>query len=54
MESISLEDPSFTADGYISLAILYAAFAVANWLAPSVISVLGPKWTMVIAVVPYL
>ena len=53
LESIKADDPSFTADGYTSLAIIYAAFAVANWIAPSVVSVLSPKWTMVIGAAPY-
>ncbi|CAG0922705.1 unnamed protein product [Notodromas monacha] len=53
LESIRAEDPSFTADGYVSLAIIYAAFSVANWIAPSVISVVSPKWTMVIGASPY-
>jgi hypothetical protein len=53
MESIKAEDPSFNADGYTSLAIIYAAFALANWIAPSVVSVISPKWTMVIGAAPY-
>lgn len=37
------EDPTFTADAYTSLAIIYAVFATCNWLAPSFISVTGPR-----------
>ncbi|XP_077269145.1 UNC93-like protein MFSD11 [Temnothorax americanus] len=33
----------FKADAYISLAIIYAVFATCNWLAPSYISVTGPR-----------
>ena len=54
MESIREENLAFTADGYTALAILYATFSVTNWVAPSVIAVVGPKWTMAISVVPYL
>ncbi|XP_077979841.1 UNC93-like protein MFSD11 [Glandiceps talaboti] len=44
---------NFTGSGYTSLAIIYAVFALSNWGAPSVVSVLGPKWSMVIAGVTY-
>lgn len=43
LESIAADDPSFHADGYTSLAIIYAVFATCNWLAPSFISVTGPR-----------
>lgn len=49
IDSVKLEDPSFTGDGYISLAIIYAVCAVANWFAPSFISVTGPKYAIIIA-----
>ncbi|XP_034939334.1 UNC93-like protein MFSD11 [Chelonus insularis] len=41
--SIKNEDPSFDGDGYTSLAIIYAALAICNWLAPSFISMTGPR-----------
>ena len=43
LTSIQHEDPSFNADAYISLAIIYGVFATCNWLAPSYISVTGPR-----------
>jgi hypothetical protein len=45
---------TFTGDGFISLATIYAVFAASNWGAPSVVSVLGPKVSMMVGGVPYL
>ncbi|KRT85162.1 membrane transporter, partial [Oryctes borbonicus] len=53
LENISEEDPDFNGDGYTSLAIIYAVFAVLNWSAPSVISMIGPKFAMVFGAVTY-
>uniref|UniRef100_A0A8D8W830 UNC93-like protein MFSD11 n=2 Tax=Cacopsylla melanoneura TaxID=428564 RepID=A0A8D8W830_9HEMI len=53
LDSIRKDDPSFTGDGYISLAVLYAVFAVCNWGAPSFISVAGPRLSMVIGSLCY-
>eukprot|EP00058_Branchiostoma_floridae_P021505 XP_002606995.1 hypothetical protein BRAFLDRAFT_260130 [Branchiostoma floridae] len=39
--------------GYVSLAIIYSVFALANWGAPSVVSVFGPRCSMVIGAVMY-
>jgi len=36
-----------------SLAIIYIVFAFANWLAPSVVSLIGPKYSMVVGGVAY-
>ena len=36
--------PGFTGDGYVANAILYSTFAVSNFLAPWVISIVGPKY----------
>lgn len=44
---------TFKGDGYTSLAILYMIFAFANWLAPSVVSILGAKYTMVVGGLTY-
>lgn len=33
---------------HFSLAIIYAVFAASNWAVPSVISLTGPKYAMVI------
>lgn len=43
LKSIHAEDSSYNADAYISLAIIYGVFATCNWLAPSYISVTGPR-----------
>ena len=34
----------FTGDGYVANAVLYATFAMSNFLAPSVISLIGPRY----------
>nr|CAD7442538.1 unnamed protein product [Timema bartmani] len=36
-----------------SLAVIYAVFAVCNWLAPSIISLTGPKVAMLVGAVTY-
>ena len=36
--------PGFTGDGYVANAILYSTFAVSNFLAPWLISIIGPKY----------
>ena len=36
--------PGFTGDGYVANAILYSTFAISNFLAPWVISIIGPKY----------
>ncbi|XP_076377988.1 UNC93-like protein MFSD11 isoform X1 [Megalopta genalis] len=43
LQSIMDEDHSFTGDAYTSLSIIYAVFATCNWLAPSYISITGPR-----------
>ena len=43
----------FHGNGYTSLAIIYIAFACANWLAPSVVSLIGPKYSMVVGGITY-
>jgi hypothetical protein len=53
LDSIRQDDNSFEGDGYTSLAVIYAVFAVCNWLAPSIISVAGPRLTMIIGAVTY-
>uniref|UniRef100_A0A1B6FCW5 UNC93-like protein MFSD11 n=1 Tax=Cuerna arida TaxID=1464854 RepID=A0A1B6FCW5_9HEMI len=53
LESIHKEDPTFTGNGYTSLAIIYSVFAVCNWLSPSMISVLGPRLTMFVGGIIY-
>jgi hypothetical protein len=53
LDSIHDDDPSFVGDGYTSLAVIYAVFALCNWFAPSVISLTGPKIAMLIGAVTY-
>jgi len=53
LRSISEEIPSFTADAFISTGIIYAVFALANWITPSIITIIGPKYTMIIGAVFY-
>ncbi|CAH1793783.1 unnamed protein product [Owenia fusiformis] len=45
---------TFTGDGYTSLAIIYLTFAGANWAAPSIVAVCGPKISMVMGGAAYL
>ncbi|XP_054283859.1 UNC93-like protein MFSD11 isoform X3 [Macrosteles quadrilineatus] len=54
LDSITRDDPTFTGNGYTSLAIIYTVFALCNWLAPSLISVLGPRVTMLLGGIIYL
>lgn len=48
-----MDDPTFTGDGYVSLAIIYGVFALCNWIAPPVISLTGPRGAMLIGAVAY-
>ncbi|XP_043280525.1 UNC93-like protein MFSD11 [Venturia canescens] len=43
LQSITEDDPSFVGTGFTSLAIVYSALALCNWLAPSFISMSGPR-----------
>lgn len=40
-------------NGYVSLAIIYTVFAVSNWLAPSIVAILGVKRSMICGAVLY-
>ncbi|XP_053975322.1 UNC93-like protein MFSD11 [Hylaeus volcanicus] len=53
LQSIRNEDPNFTGEAYTSLAIVYAVFASCNWLAPSYISVTGPRVAILTGAVCY-
>lgn len=44
---------NYKGNGYISLAVVYAFFAVSNWFAPSIICALGPKISMVLGGIAY-
>lgn len=46
-DSINEEYP-FYWNGYTSLCIVYAVFALANFTVPSVVSMIGPKYSMVV------
>ncbi len=35
--------PGFSGSGYVSLAVIYTVFAVANWLAPPAVALAGPR-----------
>lgn len=54
LDSINKDDETFTGNGYISLSVIYAVFAIFNWLAPPVISMLGAKIAMLYGGVTYL
>lgn len=55
MESIKKDDPNFVnADAYYSLAIIYVFLSIFNWSAPSVISVIGAKFSMLVGGITYL
>ncbi|CAG2162297.1 unnamed protein product [Oppiella nova] len=53
VDSIHTDDTSYTADGYTSLCIIYAVLAIANWLAPSVIVITGPRLAMFVGAITY-
>uniref|UniRef100_A0A2L2Y784 UNC93-like protein MFSD11 n=1 Tax=Parasteatoda tepidariorum TaxID=114398 RepID=A0A2L2Y784_PARTP len=48
IKSMNKQYTNYDGDGYISLAIVYAVFAISNWIAPSIISILGAKISMLI------
>ncbi|KAJ8683273.1 hypothetical protein QAD02_019065 [Eretmocerus hayati] len=48
LASIQEDEPSFNGDGYVSLCIIYGTFSLFNWLAPSFISVTGPRTSIVV------
>lgn len=49
----SLENGNFTGSGYHSLGIIYGVFSFANLLAPTVVAVIGPKFTMFLSGILY-
>jgi hypothetical protein len=53
IRSIKQGDSDFEGDGYVSLSIIYAVMSVLNWGAPSVISVIGPNFAMLIGGITY-
>lgn len=43
----------FDGNGYVSLCITYTVFAIANWLAPSIIAITGVKYGMFLGALTY-
>ncbi|KAJ8983849.1 hypothetical protein NQ317_016454 [Molorchus minor] len=54
ISSIVEDDPDFDGKAYYSLAIIYLFLSVFNWAAPSVISLIGPKFSMILGGFTYL
>ncbi|VUZ55563.1 unnamed protein product [Hymenolepis diminuta] len=44
---------SFMVSGYVSLAIVYAACAIFNWISPTIVSFVKPKYAMFVGSVTY-
>ncbi|XP_027852589.2 UNC93-like protein MFSD11 isoform X1 [Aphis gossypii] len=53
LKSIEKEDPSFTGDGYTSLCIIYGVFALCNWLAPTIIGMIGSRKSIYLGSICY-
>lgn len=53
MNSIKDESPEYEGDGYFGLTLLYASFSGCLWLAPSIISMIGPAKTMLVSTLGY-
>lgn len=53
LTSIHHDDNSFNGEAYVSLAIIYGVFATCNWLAPSYISVTGPRIAILTGAICY-
>uniref|UniRef100_A0A1B6CHF6 UNC93-like protein MFSD11 n=1 Tax=Clastoptera arizonana TaxID=38151 RepID=A0A1B6CHF6_9HEMI len=54
ISSIHDEKPDFKVEGYSVTGIAYTVFSITVWLAPSLISILGPQLPMVIATIGYI
>jgi len=54
LDSIAQEDSSFKGEGYTSLAIIYLFLSLSNWLAPSFMSVTGPRVAIVVGALTYM
>ncbi|KAL5019175.1 hypothetical protein ScPMuIL_004897 [Solemya velum] len=47
LDSVKKEsNGTFTGDGYISLSIIYVVFSFSNWIVPSIIVLIGAKFSM--------
>ncbi|XP_025209183.1 UNC93-like protein MFSD11 isoform X2 [Melanaphis sacchari] len=53
LKSIEKEDPSFTGDGYTSQCIIYGVFALCNWLAPTIIGIIGSRKSIYLGSICY-
>ena len=40
-------------NGYISLCVIYAVFSLSNWIAPSTVSLIGVKASMIAGATTY-
>jgi hypothetical protein len=49
----SVQSVNFTGNGYTSLSIIYGCFSIASWVAPSVVSLVFPKWSMMLTATIY-
>lgn len=49
LTSTKADNPSYDGDAYVSLAVIYAVFALCNWITPSIITMTGPRLAMVLA-----
>ncbi|XP_028842833.1 UNC93-like protein MFSD11 isoform X1 [Denticeps clupeoides] len=49
----SLKNGTFTGSAYHSLGIIYGIFSFSNFLAPSIVAVVGPQFTMIISGILY-
>ena len=52
-DSISQDYPDIKWNGYYSLCIIYFVFSMSNWIAPSTVSFIGCKWSMVFGALTY-
>ncbi len=43
----------FNGDGFASLAVVYGTSSLSNWVAPSILAVLGAKYNMVVGSLSY-
>lgn len=53
LASAQEDDPTFTADGYVALGILYLFFGIFLWVAPSIISMIGPRAALAVSSLGY-
>ena len=44
---------AYNASGYTSFFIIYGVFALANWIAPSLVILLGPRLSMIVGGLTY-